>query len=621
MTTEAQDTGHFEEILHLLQQTRGFDFTAYKRASLMRRMSKRMQTIGIPTFEEYFDHLQVHQEEFAALFNTILINVTSFFRDADVWEYLRTTGLPKMLEGRGDAEPFRVWSAGCASGQEAYTVLMVLGEVMGLDALRDRVKVYATDADEEALTEARMAAYSDRQVDGVPPHLLEKYFDRQGTSHVFKRDLRRSVIFGRHDLVQDAPISRVDFLLCRNTLMYFNADAQSRTLGRFFFALNPGAHILLGRAEMLFSHANMFTPVDLKRRLFKAVPKPNHRDRLLLLAQTGRDIVPTAMSNHTRLREAAFELNRAPQLVVDLSGALVGANAPAREKLGLSSRDVGRPLQDLDISYRPIELRAPIERAIETGSEVSLKDVNWGQAPDRRIFDVLVTPLTDEEQAVIGTKIVYDDVTDVRALELQLHHSRQELETAYEELQSTNEELETTNEELQSTVEELETTNEELQSTNEELETMNEELQSTNEELQTMNDELRIRSTDLNSAHSFLESVFASLRSAVVVIDKDFKVQVWNDRSADLWGLRAEETQGGHFLSLDIGLPVGELRNAIRDVLGGTTEFAESILPATNRRGKPIQVRVTIAPLRHIDRTAAGAILLMEEYAARPQMG
>jgi two-component system CheB/CheR fusion protein len=212
---------------------------------------------------------------------------------------------------------------------------------------------------------------------------------------------------------------------------------------------------------------------------------------------------------------------------------------------------------------------------------------------------------------------VYEDVTELRSLQQQLQQSRQELETAYEELQSTNEELETTNEELQSTVEELETTNEELQSTNEELETMNEELQSTNEELQTMNDEIRTRSTDLNAANAFLESVFASLRAAVLVLDRDFRVRVWNERSTDLWGLRADEAEGRPFLSLDIGLPVSELQPAITDVAAGSHDYKAVVVDATNRRGRTIKCRVTVGPLRNHDRSPGGVILLMEE--ALPQ--
>jgi two-component system CheB/CheR fusion protein len=426
------------------------------------------------------------------------------------------------------------------------------------------------------------------------------------------REIRRAVIFGRLDLLQDAPISRIDLLLCRNTLMYFNADAQGRILARFWYSASPEGFLVLGRSEMLFSHGAMFVPIDLKRRVFRATPKPTHRDRLLVLAQTGHDVMAESPGNNQRLRDVAFQSDGSPELLLDPSGTLVALNASARAMFRLVSSDVGRPFQDLEISYRPTELREPVERARTERREVVMKDVTWRTASETWILEVRVAPLFDEDAGLLGTRVRFVDTTQLKRVEDELQHSRQELETAYEELQSTNEELETTNEELQSTVEELETTNEELQSTNEELETMNEELQSTNEELQTINDELRSRSTDLNAANAFLAAVFTSLRNAVVVIDRDYRIQVWSPRAEDLWGLRADEAQLANFLNLDIGLPVGEIRKPIRSVLGGE-EQEEVVVEATNRRGKSIGCRVTITPLRQFDHSITGAILLMEE--------
>jgi two-component system CheB/CheR fusion protein len=605
------DLAHFEEILEHLRQTRGFDFTAYKRATLLRRVSKRMQAVAVPTFEGYLDYLQVHPDEFDGLFNTILINVTSFFRDPEVWDYVAECLIPELLNVR-NGSLIRVWSAGCAGGHEAYTIAMLFAERVGAEALKDRVKIYATDVDDESLAQARSGIYSAREMSDVPPELVTKYFERHNADYTLSRDVRRAVIFGRNDLIQDAPISRLDLLICRNTLMYFQSDAQARIIARFDFSLNPGGYLILGRAEMLFSHAATFEAADLKRRIFRAVPKPNQRDRMLLLAQTGRD----AMFNSTggyRAREAAFESDALPQLLLDLSGGLVAVNAAARVLFGIDQRDVGRPLQDLEVSYRPVELRGVVGRVVDERREVLLKDVPWSHGSETRNFEIAVSPLLDDERALIGTRVSFRDTTEIRSLQDELRHSKQELETAYEELQSTNEELETTNEELQSTVEELETTNEELQSTNEELETMNEELQSTNEELQTMNDELRNRSTDLNSVNSFLESVFSSLRSAVVVLDREFVVQVWNERATDLWGLRSEEAQGSHFLGLDIGLPVAELRQPIREALAGAGNHGSVVLPATNRRGRSIHCRVSVGPLRQADESIRGVILLMED--------
>lgn len=201
-------------LLHL-KENRGFDFTGYKRASLTRRVDYRMAEVGVGDYAEYLEYLEVHTEEFTALFNTILINVTSFFRDAEAWEYLRAEVLPSMLFAKAPDGVIRVWSAGCASGEEAYTLAMILAEALGVEEFRQRVKIYATDVDEEGLTHARQATYDERQVRAVPAELVERYFDQVGGRFYFRKDLRRLVIFGRNDLVQDAPISKIDLLVCR----------------------------------------------------------------------------------------------------------------------------------------------------------------------------------------------------------------------------------------------------------------------------------------------------------------------------------------------------------------------------------------------------------------------
>ena len=611
--TAQPDVERIDEIFAYLRQVRGFDFSAYKRASLTRRLVKRMQMVDVHSFGGYLEYLQGHPDEFAALFNTILINVTSFFRDHDMWTQLDAELLPRLLASREPNAPIRVWSAGCASGQEAYTAAMLLAEHLGVEALRERVKIYATDLDEDALREGRSAIYSERQVADVPPALLDKYFERHGTQYTINRDIRRAVIFGRHDILEDAPISAVDLLFCRNTLMYLNAQAQSRVLARFYFSVKVSGYLVLGRAEMLFSHVNLFVPQDLRRRIFRAVPQPDRRNRLQIVAHGQRETMSNPVHHeHAQLREAAFESDAVAHLVLDRSASLVATNALARRLFGVAARDIGRPLRDLDVSYRPADLRGAIDRVVAERREMRVKDVAWAADGVSRVYDVVISPLLDDERALLGTRVSFVDVTRSKTLQDELHHSKQELETAYEELQSTNEELETTNEELQSTVEELETTNEELQSTNEELETMNEELQSTNEELQTMNDEMRTRSTELNAAHSFLESVFTSLRSAVVVVDRAYRVRVWNNRAEDLWGLRPDEAQDAHILNLDIGLPVGELRQPIRDILSGAEEHIELTVPATNRKGRSIECQLSLSPLRERDRAVTGVIVLMD---------
>ena len=615
MTEEHDD--HFETLLEFLQRERDFDLTGYKRASLVRRVRRRMQVVAVDDFERYVEYLEVHPEEFVQLFNTILINVTAFFRDEAAWDLLRKEVLPELLAAKRDHEQVRVWSAGCATGQEAYSLAMAFAEALGAEGFRERVKVYGTDADEEALNVARLASYGTRELETVEPALVKRYFEEANGRLVFRPDLRRSVIFGRHDIVQDAPISRLDLLVCRNTLMYFNSETQHRILQRFHFALNGEgkSYLFLGRAEMLLGHASLFAPVNLKCRVFVKLPQPGARARPRLPMPALAD---NANGNHImrndRLRELALEESPVARIVVDTNGLLAVANQKARILFTINPTDIGRPLQDLEISYRPVELRSLIEQAYAERRSIAQTSIERRFSDgERQYFDVTVAPLLDDSQTPYGVGITFLDVTRYSRLTEELHRSREEIQTANEELQSSNEELETTNEELQSSNEELETTNEELQSTNEELETMNEELQSTNAELQTVNEELRTRTEEMNQLNAFLESVLTSMRSAAVVVNQNLNVLVWNRRAEDLWGLRADEVQGRSLLNLDIGLPAAQLRDAVWPCLAGDKEHGELVLDAVNRRGKHIKCRITCSPLVSPDKKRQGVILLMEE--------
>lgn len=606
----------FDALLDYLKRNRGFDFGAYKRPSLMRRVKKRVQAVGLEAFSDYSDYLEVHPEEFWLLFNTILINVTSFFRDEQSWEILNNEVIPRIVEGKKPNNLIRVWCAGVASGEEVYTLAMLLGEALGPQKFTERVKIYATDVDEDALSEARLATYTEKQIEPVPVELRKKYFEQTDSRYVFRKDMRRSVIFGRHDLVQDAPISRVDLLVCRNTLMYFNAEAQGRILLHFHFALNDDGILFLGKSEMLLTHTNIFTPLDLKRRIFNKVPKVGLRDHLLLMAQANNHEVANQLANNVRVREAAFDNSAVPQLVVDHDGCLVLANQQARALFGINIRDIGLPLKDLEVSYRPVELRSRIEQAFAEQRLISLRDVEWKIAEnEQRYLDVQIMPLTSSMGTVIGVTVTFTDVTRNKRLQNELEHSKTELASAYEEVQSTNEELETTNEELQSTNEELETLNEELQSTNEELETMNEELQSTNEELEATNEEMRQRTDALHLSNDFLESVLTSVQVGVIVVDKNLRILAWNKKSEDLWGLREAEVQGQNVLNLDIGLPVERLKQPVRGCLAGEDKLHEVRVPALNRRGKSIECRVTCTPLSQSD-GIRGVILMVEDSDA-----
>ena len=605
----------FEALLQFLQQERGLDFTGYKRPSLMRRVSRRMQLIGVDGFERYADYLEANPDEFAQLLNSILINITGFFRDPESWDCVAKKAVAPLIAAKGPQDTIRAWSAGCASGQEAYSIAMMLADALGVAAFHERVKIYASDADEEALAQGRLGSYTEKDLAELDPKLTEKYFERSNGRYVFHKELRRAVIFGHHDLVQDAPISRLDLLVCRNTLMYFNAETQAKVLSRFHFALNPGGYLFLGRAEMLLAHASQFAPVDLTCRLFaKIADRAAPRARLPAPGAAEANAVP--VMRETRLRELSLEESPVPRIIFDANGTLAMANQRARALFSISPLDFGRPLQDLEIAYRPAELRPVLEHAYAERRTMTLTSVERRfPSGETQYFDVVVAPLLDPGQAPLGAAVTFVDVTRYVRLSEELARLREETQTANEELQSANEELETTNEELQSSNEELETTNEELQSTNEELETMNEELQSTNEELQTVNEELRERTGEANRLNAFLESVLRGIRSAAVVVNPQLEILVWNRRAEDLWGLRFAEVQGKSLLGLDIGLPVAELRAALRSCLSGETEQADLVLDAINRRGKSIKCHVIVSPLLSIEKKGEGAILLMDEAA------
>jgi two-component system, chemotaxis family, CheB/CheR fusion protein len=603
--TDSPTPDGFEELLQYLKRSRGFDFTGYKRASLQRRVDKRMQSVGVSDYVAYVDYLEVHQPEFVALFNTILINVTSFFRDAPTWQYLRSDVIPAHLDRVPPDRPIRVWSAGCASGEEAYSIAMLLAEQLGDTDFRRRVKIYGTDVDEDALQTARQGVYSASSVDDVPRDLRERYFEAVNDRFAFRADLRRALIFGRLDLLRDAPISRLELLLCRNTLMYFNAETQGQVLERFHFALNERGILVLGKAETLLSHSPLFEPIDRKRRVFSRASPLTLRDRMPRIPVTDAD-----MAAPVTLESAALDSVPAAAIIVDRDGSIVRTNSRARSYFGLRAADHGRPLQDVEVSYRPIDLRTPINQVHETGRAVHITDVEWTIDGESRSLDVDVVPLV-VDSTIAGVSCLFVDMTVQRDLQAQLRQTNHELEQAYEEVQSTNEELETTNEELQSTIEELETTNEELQSTNEELETMNEELQSTNDELHAVNEEVRVRGDEVAQLNQFLEAILASLRGGVVVVDRDRRVRVWNAQAEELWGLRSEEVRDLDLLDLDIGLPVKQLDGALNGAITSGTGPDEVTLDAVTRRGRSVTCRVAITPLRE-GTALAGAILVMD---------
>ena len=501
-TEDGADRG-LEDLLVFIRDARGFDFTGYKRSSLARRIRKRMQEAGVADYVDYRDQLESSAEEFGHLFNTILINVTGFFRDTETWTFLQREIMPGLLADAEDGREIRIWSAGCASGEEAYSLTIAFAEALGIEDTAKRVKIYGTDVDDEALHDARAGLYSTKALDALPGEMRDKYFEQNGSQFAFRPDLRRRVIFGRHDLTRDAPISRLDLLVCRNTLMYFNVETQSQVIDRFHFACREGGYLFLGKAEMLLSDGERFEVVSMRQRIFRRRPGvavPKYQTAPVRFDIAGGPEV-REVNRKRQLRDMALDSAPFAAIGVDAEGIVALLNNQMRTLFGMSSRDLGRPFHDLEISYRPVELRSLIERAHAEHRVIRLNSVERRlSGDDSQYLDIHIHPLWGNDGLSAGVAMVFVDTTLTTRLQHEVKRNREELDTAHEELQSTNEELETTNEELQ----------------------------STNDELHSANEELSERSAQVASVNAFMDAILRSLEAAVIVVDRDFQVTAWS---------------------------------------------------------------------------------------------
>lgn len=402
-----------DTLLEYLKQNQGCDLTVYKQSTLQRRLGVRMCQIGVGSYSSYLDYLNQHREEIACLLDAIFINFTGFFRDPDAWKYLADEVIPKIISKKKAPEPIRIWSASCASGEEAYTLALLFVEALGMEQYLQRVQIYATDVDEAALRQARQHRYTNSEVAGVPVALLNKYFESTPQGYIFNPALRRRVIFARHNLLEDAPISKLDLLVCRNTLMYFNHEAQVRILIRFHFALKNFGFIFLGKAETLVSRPFLFTPINIKHRIFSKGANLGAND-VLMLSNKNPQANQDAVLDCKNLWQSVFETHPIAQLIVAQDGILIGANESARALLNVSANDLGHPLQKSQFIAQFVELYSKFEQSLDNRCRVKVKNAQWSTAKSIYNLDIDIVPISDFERNFLGVSITFSNVTPLK---------------------------------------------------------------------------------------------------------------------------------------------------------------------------------------------------------------
>lgn len=390
-----------ETLLEYLKYSRGCDLTGYKRPSLERRFRVRMRELKIDSYLDYLHYLQRHSQEYIPLLNTVLINLTSFFRDRASWEYLANELIPTIIASKQPDEPIRVWSAACASGQEVYSVVILFAEALGIESCLQRLQFIATDWDKDALSQARNATYKLRDVSEIPADLLEKYFEQteQG-GYIFHRQLRRTILFADHNLVKHAPMSKIDLLVCRNALMYFNSDIQTTILIRFHFGLKDNGFLFLGKPEMVMTPRPIFTPINIKHRVYQKGLKLELEEHLQICSRSRKKPAIDSPATDIRIWQTAFETSPFAQLAIDSNRCLILANAKANTLFGLTLNDLGSSLQSLQLGQLP-GLCQSFEKVNRDRNPATLENVGWKTANDTTYFNISITPVFNADTQLI----------------------------------------------------------------------------------------------------------------------------------------------------------------------------------------------------------------------------
>lgn len=624
--TESEEAAdHLTQICVLLRTRTGHDFSGYKDKTVARRVQRRMQVLQIDSVPAFIERLRKEPGEVDILLQDLLIGVTNFFRDPQAFGALEQKVIPQLFEGKGPHDTVRIWVPGCSTGEEAYSIAILLREHMPKGSGAPKLQIFASDIDEQALAVARIGRYPAAIARDIPAPRLERYFVREDGTYRIASDLRELCLFSAHNLLRDAPFSKLDLISCRNLLIYLTPELQNRLIPLFHYALNEGGYLFLGSSENLTRHTRLFSTLDkphrifrrrtqLERRLpeFPLTAPESLRRRSPPTLRPARDQEPLQALAERQL----LDRYSPAYVIINAEGDVLHGSARTGKYLELSP---GVPKIDIFSmarqGLRP-DLRAGVHKAISSGQPSVQKNVLVGTNGGRQMIDLIVQPLRTSSTHEPLYLVVFQDIGGIKNHEVEalsddddlenanLRQMELELRATKERLQTTTEELESANEELKSGNEELSSMNEELQSANEELETSKEELQSINEELQTVNAELNARVEELSRANSDIANLLESTQIATVFLDRNLNVKNFTPAAKDVFRL----------VESDTGRPITHVR--ARFQADTVQEDAERVMRTLATIERQIESTDTgtryvmrMMPYRTVDNVIAGVVL------------
>ncbi|WP_169725367.1 PAS domain-containing protein [Fundidesulfovibrio putealis] len=564
---EARHWPFITKVLDILREHTGYDLSGYRRSTLARRLQKRMILAGFDTPQDYLNELETNPREHAQLFKSLLIGVTEFFRDPEAFEVLRTQVLPSLFQGRSPSESVRVWVVGCSTGEEAYSLAMLMNDYRESEGLHCGLKIFATDIDQTAVETARKGSYSLKGSKNLSAERIERYFKPERHRYTVIPSLRERIVMVHHNLLQDPPFLHMDLVVCRNMLIYLTPELQERAVALLHEALNPGGFLFLGPAESTSPHAKRLEVVDKRWKIFRSMGTPERRGMLASLSSRHTPQHEGAMrpdspkpdtSPAAVLGEALRRRYARPAVLVDRDFQVLHFSGETNPYLkmpgGAPSLNILK-LVDQELRYH---LRSALRAALTTGKPTSVHGLQHQASPSSSLALAVDPVLTDTGQ-VASLLVVFEDghappssntVPSLAGLSesgvIQRYES--ELQSAYDQLRDVIEKDESLNEELRAS-------NEELLSMNEELQSANEEMDASREELQALNEELSLKVDELSKAHSFVENLLLNTNVAAVFLDRELRVMRSTPAALDIFHLAVE----------DQGRPIAGIKAKVRD--------------------------------------------------------